>query len=96
MAHRTWGGRFAASPAEAMMRLSASVDVHLREGDFAEVLEQIQGRYPTVEIGSYPFNRDGRFGATLVARGTDRGLLTNVVDEIVAAMTKLGGETRVL
>jgi molybdopterin-biosynthesis enzyme MoeA-like protein len=76
--------------------LSASVDVHLRESDFAEALERIQSRYSTVEIGSYPFNRDGGFGATLVARGTDRGLLAKVVDEIVAAMTKLGGETRVL
>jgi molybdenum cofactor synthesis domain-containing protein len=75
--------------------LSASVDAYLREGDFAEALEQIQNRHPTVEIGSYPFNRDGRFGATLVARGTDRALIARVVDEIVGAMSKLGGETRV-
>jgi molybdopterin-biosynthesis enzyme MoeA-like protein len=76
--------------------LSGSVDTYLREGDFAEVLEEIQKRHPTVEIGSYPFNRDGRFGATLVARGTDRALLAKVVEEIAAAMTKLGGETHVL
>jgi molybdenum cofactor synthesis domain-containing protein len=73
--------------------LSASVDAYLREGDFAEALEQIQRRHPTVEIGSYPFNRDGRFGATLVARATDRALLARVVDEVVAAISKLGGET---
>jgi molybdenum cofactor synthesis domain-containing protein len=76
--------------------LSASVDAYLREGDFAEALEEIQRRHPTVEIGSYPFNRDGRFGATLVARGTDRALLAKVVEEIAAAMKKLGGETNVL
>jgi molybdenum cofactor synthesis domain-containing protein len=75
--------------------LSASVDTYLREGDFADALTAIQNRHPTVEIGSYPFNRDGRLGATLVARGTDRGLLARVVDEIVAAMTALGGETHV-
>ena len=74
--------------------LSASVDAFLREGDFAEALEHIQQRYSTVEIGSYPFNRDGRLGATLVARGTERALLTKVVDEIVAAITGLGGETQ--
>jgi molybdenum cofactor synthesis domain-containing protein len=73
--------------------LSASVDAYLREGDFAEALERIQQRYPTVEIGSYPFNRDGRIGAALVARGTDRALLTKVVDEITAAIKELGGET---
>jgi len=72
--------------------LSGSVDAYVREGDFAEALEKIQQRYATVEIGSYPFNRDGRLGATLVARGTDRGLLTKVVDEIVAAIAALGGE----
>ena len=76
--------------------LSAGVDAYLRESDFAEALAAIQHRHPTVEIGSYPFNRDGRFGATLVSRGTDRALLAKVVEEIVAAMTRLGGETRVL
>ncbi len=75
--------------------LSASVDAYLREGDFAEALTQIQQQHPTVEIGSYPFNRDGRLGASLVARGTDRALLAKVVEEIVAAITALGGETNV-
>ena len=67
----------------------------MREGDFADALTQIQRNYSTVEIGSYPFNRDGRLGATLVARGTDRALLANVVADIVAAITALGGETHV-
>ncbi|MEO8464005.1 MAG: molybdopterin-binding protein [Gammaproteobacteria bacterium] len=74
--------------------LSASVDAYLREGDFAEALEQIQQKHPDVEIGSYPFNRDGTLGATLVARGTNRTLLGSVISEIVAAITALGGETK--
>jgi len=74
--------------------LSASVDAYLREGDFAEALERIQLRHGAVEIGSYPFNRDGRLGATLVARGTDRALLAKVIEEITAAIAALGGETR--
>ena len=73
---------------------SAAVDVYLREGDFAEVLENIQKKYADVEIGSYPFNRDGQYGATLVARGTDKPLIARVIAEIVAAMTALGGETK--
>jgi molybdenum cofactor synthesis domain-containing protein len=73
--------------------LSASVDAYLREGDFADALERIQQRYATVEIGSYPFKRDGRFGATLIARGIDRALLAKVVEEITAAIRALGGET---
>jgi molybdenum cofactor synthesis domain-containing protein len=74
--------------------LSASVDAFLREGDFAAALEAIQKRYAAVEIGSYPFNRDGKLGATLVARGTDRALVDKVIAEIVAAIAKLGGETK--
>lgn len=75
--------------------LSKSVDAYLREGDFAEVLDAIQRRHPAVEIGSYPFNRDGKLGATLVARGTDGALLVRVVDEIAAAIAALGGEYKI-
>jgi len=74
--------------------LSVSVDAFLREGDFAAALEAIQQRYTTVEIGSYPFNRDGRLGATLVARGTDGTLLSQARAEIAAAIEALGGETK--
>jgi molybdenum cofactor synthesis domain-containing protein len=75
--------------------LSASVDAYVREGDFAATLEKIQQRHADVEIGSYPFNRDGRYGATLVVRGTDRALLGSVISEIVAALAPLGGEVKV-
>jgi len=75
--------------------LSVSVDAFVREGDFAAALESIQQRHTMVEIGSYPFNRDGKFGATLVARGTDGTLLRRVSDEIVAAIAALGGETKI-
>jgi molybdenum cofactor synthesis domain-containing protein len=70
---------------------SASVDVFLREGDFAEALERIALANPTVDIGSYPFQRDGQFGASLVVRGTDQALLERLIDEIVGAMAALGG-----
>jgi hypothetical protein len=76
--------------------LSASVDAYLREGDFAAALTDIQNRYVAVEIGSYPFTRDGRFGATLVARGTDRALIDKAIGEIVAAIAALGGEAKLL
>lgn len=81
--------------AQAAPILSASVDAFMREGDLAEPLERIQQRYADVEIGSYPFSREGKFGATLVARGTDRAKLNRAVDEIVAAIAALGGETKV-
>jgi molybdenum cofactor synthesis domain-containing protein len=74
---------------------SRSVDVYMREGDIAEPLERIARENSEVEIGSYPFAREGRFGATLVVRGTDAALLDQVRDRIVAAMKALGAELEI-
>src|SRR5690606_37647258 len=71
---------------------SRAIDVFLREGDIAGPLERIADANPEVEIGSYPFSRDGRFGATLVVRGTDGETVRRVTEEISAAMVALGGE----
>jgi molybdenum cofactor synthesis domain-containing protein len=68
---------------------SRAVDVLLREGDLAAPLERIAESHPEVEIGSYPFNREGRFGANLVVRGTDLHAVESVLAEIVAAMEAL-------
>jgi molybdopterin-biosynthesis enzyme MoeA-like protein len=68
---------------------SRAVDVLLREGDLAAPLERIAAAHPEVEIGSYPFNREGRFGANLVVRGTDEQRVERVLAEIVAAMEAL-------
>jgi len=73
------------------------VDVYLPEGELAAPLEGIVGRYPQVEIGSYPFfrKRGGkrRFGANLVVRGTDKDLVNQVLQEIIVTMKDMGGET---
>jgi molybdopterin-biosynthesis enzyme MoeA-like protein len=72
--------------------VSASVDVLARESDIAAPLAAIADANPEVEIGSYPFSRDGKYGANLVVRGTDRVLIAAVMDAIVAAMTAIGGD----
>jgi molybdenum cofactor synthesis domain-containing protein len=76
--------------------LSASVDVYAREGDLAEPLERIARAHPEVEIGSYPFAREGRFGASLVVRGTDAAAVERVREKIVRAMVTLAGEAAVI
>lgn len=74
---------------------SKNVDVFLREGDIAQPLEHIALEYPQVEIGSYPFSRDGRYGANLVVRGMDESIVDKVIGLVVAAMGDLGGESSV-
>lgn len=71
---------------------SKSIEIYLREGDIAGPLEKIATKYEDIEIGSYPFKRDGQFGANLVVRGTDEQQLQKVLAEIIATMAELGNE----
>ena len=75
--------------------VSASIDVFLREGDIAAPLQAIADAHPDIEIGSYPFSRDGRFGANLVVRGVDAALVERVAREIEQRMKALGGNDAV-
>ena len=42
-----------------------------KAGHFATPLTKVQNNNIDVEIGSYPFSRDGKYGATLVIRSTN-------------------------
>ncbi len=74
---------------------SRNVDVFMREGDIAGPLELIADEFPDIDIGSYPFARDGRFGANLVVRGTDAGQLDVALNKIVETMSALGDDSSV-
>ncbi|MEO1092043.1 MAG: molybdopterin-binding protein [Pseudomonadota bacterium] len=62
------------------------------EGELAAMLAEVQARWPAVDIGSYPFFRQGRFGTTLVARGHDRAEVECVHAELRDALQELGIE----
>lgn len=65
---------------------SRSVTAYVAESKIAAPLRNLQDQHPEVEIGSYPFTRDSRFGTTLVIRGTDEIVLTDVVQKIKALL----------
>ena len=71
---------------------SREIAVLLGEGDVAARLEALQERYPALEIGSYPFVRDGAYGTTLVLRGTDEDEIARAADELCTILRALGGE----
>ena len=71
---------------------SREIAVLLGEGDVAARLGALQERYPALEIGSYPFVRDGAFGTTLVLRGTDEAQIARAGDELCAILRALGAE----
>lgn len=64
--------------------LSQSLRINRGEGDIAGPLGDLAAAFPDLSIGSYPFVRDGVFGANIVIRGTDAG-------QVDAAMTRLAG-----
>jgi molybdenum cofactor synthesis domain-containing protein len=83
LAHRLRGG--------AKM-LSRAVSCGLGEGTIAADLAALQGRYPDLEIGSYPYFRRSDFGTTLVVRGTDRDRIAAAIGDLAALIRALGGD----
>ncbi len=72
--------------------LSRAVGCDLVEGVLADGLGRLQGRYQDFDIGSYPFYRLGRFGVSVVLRGTDAERLERVTAELRDLIDELGGE----
>jgi len=69
---------------------SKSIDVFMPESFVASELSQIQDNYDNVEIGSYPFNKDGKFGTSLVMRSADLVALDRCEIEVAEMIKKLG------
>jgi hypothetical protein len=72
--------------------LSRIVAAFIGEGTIAAELGALQGRYADLEIGSYPFFRQGRFGTSLVLRGTDADRIDAAATELRGIITNLGAE----
>ncbi len=72
--------------------LSVAVNAYIGEGRLAPGLGRVQDRYPGVDIGSYPFHRDGIYGATLVCRSSDAAELGEAAAAVRALISDLGGE----
>ena len=69
---------------------SRSVNAYLGESQIAGALADIQQKYPDIDLGSYPFFRNDRYGASLVMRGTDPARLDAILEEVKAAIIEAG------
>ena len=72
--------------------LSRSVRSHVGEGTLADGLSKLQNDAPTVEIGSYPWSKDGRHGTSVVARSSDEAALVRTAEKIFQLIDERGGE----
>jgi len=73
--------------------MSRTIVAELPEGRMAAGLGAIQAANPEVEIGSYPFHKDGRYGARLVVRSTDPERLARVGEDVAALVRELSEGT---
>ncbi|HVY03000.1 MAG TPA: molybdopterin-binding protein [Caulobacterales bacterium] len=73
--------------------LSQSIDIYTGEGAIAAGLTEIQNARPDVEIGSYPFSRQGIFGTVIVCRGIDAAKVSNAVDAVRVLAQGQGART---
>ncbi len=67
--------------------LSETLRVERGEGDIAGPLGQIAEAFDDLSFGSYPFQKDGKYGANVVVRGQDVGR----VNEAMAALESAFG-----
>lgn len=62
--------------------VSRTMRIERGEGDIAGPLGQVADEFPLLNVGSYPFQKDGVYGAHIVIRGNDE-------TEVDAALRKL-------
>jgi hypothetical protein len=60
------------------------------EGSIAAGLSAIQDRFAGVDLGSYPFKRDDKWGVALVAKGVDASALEAAIAECTALIAAQG------
>lgn len=61
---------------------SLSVTAYLVESQIARQLGEIQQRYPDIDLGSYPFHKNDRYGTVLVMRGSVQEDLVAMQNEV--------------
>lgn len=65
---------------------SKTVTADLPESTIAIGLGEIQSQWPQVDIGSYPFFKDGKVGVSVVLRSTDEKSLGRATQDVQALM----------
>ncbi len=68
--------------------ISLTCDARVRESSIALDLSAIQNNYPEIDIGSYPYSKEGGFGTMLVMRSTDSEKIIKCHSEVEQMVKK--------
>jgi molybdopterin-biosynthesis enzyme MoeA-like protein len=72
--------------------VSVTVGARAAESDVADLLRTTEAENPGVAIGSYPFFKDGRYGANFVIRSDDGELAQRTGETLSARLREAGYE----
>jgi molybdenum cofactor synthesis domain-containing protein len=72
--------------------VSVTVGARAPESDVADLLRETEAAHPGVAIGSYPFFKDGRYGANFVIRSEDGDLAQRTGDALSERLRDAGYE----
>jgi molybdenum cofactor synthesis domain-containing protein len=72
--------------------VSVTVGARAAESEVAELLRQTEAAHPGVAIGSYPFFKDGGYGANFVIRSEDGELARATGDALAESLRSAGYE----
>ncbi len=64
--------------------ISMTMRIDRGEGDIAGPLGELAAAYPMLSMGSYPFQKDGKYGAHIVIRGNDEGTIDAAMAQLKA------------
>jgi len=73
--------------------LNKTITLRGVESEIAEPLEKVQNKYQDVEIGSYPFFKQGKIGVSIVIRSTEQNLIFDCYNDIKDFIKKKKIET---
>ena len=72
--------------------VSVTLGARAAESEVADLLRETEAAHPGVAIGSYPFFKDGRYGANFVIRSEDGELARECSDRLAAGLRDAGYE----
>ena len=72
--------------------VSVTIGARAAESDVAEMLRETEAANPGVAIGSYPFFKDGRYGANFVIRSADGDLARSTAADLSRQLREAGYE----
>ena len=72
--------------------VSVTVGAYAPESEVADLLRATEEAHAGVAIGSYPFFKDGRYGANFVMRSEDEDLVARTAKDLAKRLTEAGIE----